>query len=311
VAAAREPALPHLDIVAGDDERGARLATEHLIGLGHRRIAHITGLGLVGELRRRSFEATMRRQGLAGSMVVEPSDTTEEGGYRATVRLLSGPARPTAIFAFNDIACVGALSAAGELGLEVPRDLSLVGYDNTYLSRIRHLWLNTVDNASYEVGRRAAQCLLDRMEQPGRPGGVQLVNPTLEIRGSTAAPHGDPPSQLHYRPVPEPGLPRFRCQHDGTVRGQGDDMTIIGWIVLGLIAGAIAKILLPGKDPGGLVGTTLIGIAGAVVGGWLSAKVLDRPITKNFYDLPTWGAAIGGALVLLIIYRILFGDSRR
>jgi DNA-binding LacI/PurR family transcriptional regulator len=195
VAAAREPALPHLDIVAGDDERGARLATEHLIGLGHRRIAHITGLGLVGELRRRSFEATMRRQGLAGSMVVEPSDTTEEGGYRATVRLLSGPARPTAIFAFNDIACVGALSAAGELGLEVPRDLSLVGYDNTYLSRIRHLWLNTVDNASYEVGRRAAQCLLDRMEQPGRPGGVQLVNPTLEIRGSTAAPHADPPDR--------------------------------------------------------------------------------------------------------------------
>ncbi|MDX2649147.1 GlsB/YeaQ/YmgE family stress response membrane protein [Streptomyces sp. NBC_00510] len=88
-------------------------------------------------------------------------------------------------------------------------------------------------------------------------------------------------------------------------------MTIIGWIVLGLIAGAIAKILLPGKDPGGLVGTTLIGIAGAVVGGWISAKFLDHPITKDFYDLPTWGAAIGGALALLIIYRILFGDSRR
>jgi DNA-binding LacI/PurR family transcriptional regulator len=188
VAAAREPALPHIDIVANDDERGARLATEHLIGMGHRHIAHITGHGLVGELRRRSFEATMREHGLADSMVVEPSDTTEEGGYRATIRLLSRPTRPTAIFAFNDIACVGALSAAGELGLEVPRDLSLVGYDNTYLSRIRHLWLNTVDNASHEVGRRAAKCLLDRMEQPGRPGAMQLVAPTLEIRGSTAAP---------------------------------------------------------------------------------------------------------------------------
>lgn len=92
---------------------------------------------------------------------------------------------------------------------------------------------------------------------------------------------------------------------------QVDGMTIIGWIVLGLIAGAVAKILLPGKDPGGVVGTTLIGIAGAVVGGWISAKFLDHPITKDFYDLPTWGAAIGGALVLLIIYRILFGDSRR
>jgi uncharacterized membrane protein YeaQ/YmgE (transglycosylase-associated protein family) len=88
-------------------------------------------------------------------------------------------------------------------------------------------------------------------------------------------------------------------------------MTLISWIVLGLVAGAIAKLLLPGKDPGGLVGTTLIGVAGAVVGGWLSARFLDKPISTDFYDLPTWGAAIGGALVLLIIYRIFFGDSRR
>lgn len=96
----------------------------------------------------------------------------------------------------------------------------------------------------------------------------------------------------------------------GAEAWQVDSMTIIGWIVLGLLAGAIAKILLPGRDPGGLIGTTLIGIAGAVVGGWISAKFLHHPITKDFYDLPTWGAAIGGALVLLIIYRVLFGDSR-
>jgi uncharacterized membrane protein YeaQ/YmgE (transglycosylase-associated protein family) len=88
-------------------------------------------------------------------------------------------------------------------------------------------------------------------------------------------------------------------------------MTLISWIVLGLVAGAIAKLLLPGKDPGGLVGTTLIGVAGAVVGGWLSAHFLSKPISNDFYDLPTWGAAVGGSLVLLVIYRILFGDSRR
>jgi uncharacterized membrane protein YeaQ/YmgE (transglycosylase-associated protein family) len=88
-------------------------------------------------------------------------------------------------------------------------------------------------------------------------------------------------------------------------------MTLVSWIILGLVAGAIAKFLLPGKDPGGLVGTTFIGILGALVGGWLSAKILHHPITKNFYDLPTWGAAVGGSLVLLIAYRLLFGDSRR
>lgn len=87
-------------------------------------------------------------------------------------------------------------------------------------------------------------------------------------------------------------------------------MGVIGWIILGLLAGAIAKAVLPGRDPGGLVGTTVIGIAGAFVGGWLSARFLDRPVERQFFDLTTWGSAIAGALVLLIGYRILFGNSR-
>jgi uncharacterized membrane protein YeaQ/YmgE (transglycosylase-associated protein family) len=87
-------------------------------------------------------------------------------------------------------------------------------------------------------------------------------------------------------------------------------MGIISWIILGLLAGAIAKILLPGRDPGGLIGTTLIGVAGAFIGGWISARYLDRPITNEFYDGATWAAAVGGSLVLLIVYRILFGHSR-
>ncbi|MFD9907434.1 GlsB/YeaQ/YmgE family stress response membrane protein [Streptomyces sp. NPDC059063] len=88
-------------------------------------------------------------------------------------------------------------------------------------------------------------------------------------------------------------------------------MGIISWIVLGLLAGATAKLLLPGRDPGGFIGTTVIGIAGAFVGGWISARFLDRPVADHFYDGATWVAAIGGSLVLLIAYRILFGHSRR
>ncbi|MGW6708238.1 GlsB/YeaQ/YmgE family stress response membrane protein [Streptomyces sp. NPDC054956] len=88
-------------------------------------------------------------------------------------------------------------------------------------------------------------------------------------------------------------------------------MGIISWIILGLLAGGIAKVLLPGRDPGGLIVTTLIGIAGAFTGGWLSAKFLDRPIQNEFFDLATWGSAIAGSLVLLIAYRLLFGNSRR
>lgn len=190
VAGAREPVPPRVDVVAGDDEHGARLVAEHLIGLGHRRIAHIAGYGAVGELRRRSFEAAMREHGLADEAVVEPSDMTEEGGYRTTVRLLSRPERPTAVFAVNDIAAIGALSAAAELGLRVPRDVSVVGYDNTSIARLRHVWLTTVDNTSHEVGRRAARCLLERLEGAGGEGRVQLATPALEIRGSMAPPAG-------------------------------------------------------------------------------------------------------------------------
>lgn len=87
-------------------------------------------------------------------------------------------------------------------------------------------------------------------------------------------------------------------------------MGIISWIILGLVAGVVAKILLPGRDPGGLVGTTLIGVAGAFVGGWLSATFLHRPVDKDFFDPATWVAAIAGALVLLVAYRLLFGNSR-
>lgn len=190
VAGAREPELPAVDVVAGDDEQGARLATEHLIALGHRHIAHIAGRGAVGELRRRGFEAAMRAHGPAGTAFVEQGDLTEEGGYRATVRLLSRTPRPTAVFAVNDMACVGALSAAEESGLRVPRDLSLAGYDNTYLSRLRHVWLTTVDNASHDVGRRAAQRLLDRIDDPDLPRTVDLTSPVLEVRGTTAPPAG-------------------------------------------------------------------------------------------------------------------------
>lgn len=88
-------------------------------------------------------------------------------------------------------------------------------------------------------------------------------------------------------------------------------MIIIGWIILGLVAGVIAKILLPGRDPGGLVGTTLIGIVGAFLGGWIATRFLDRTIdNEDFFDPATWVSAIGGSLVLLIGYRLLFGNSR-
>jgi uncharacterized membrane protein YeaQ/YmgE (transglycosylase-associated protein family) len=87
-------------------------------------------------------------------------------------------------------------------------------------------------------------------------------------------------------------------------------MGIIGLILLGLFAGAIAKLLLPGDDPGGIIVTTLIGIAGALLGGFI-ASALDIGRLEEFFDLGTWLLAIGGSLLLLILYRAVSGSRRR
>lgn len=84
-------------------------------------------------------------------------------------------------------------------------------------------------------------------------------------------------------------------------------MGIIGWILLGLFAGAIAKLIMPGDDPGGIIVTTLIGIAGALVGGFI-ASALDIGDLDEFFDIGTWLIAIGGSLLLLWIYRLLVRD---
>lgn len=187
VAASRDVHLPNVDVVANDDVAGTRLALDHLRDLGHRRIAHVSGtIGEVARIRRDTFIAEMHSAGL--DPVLEPCDMTEEGGYRAAVRLFRAERPPTAIFAVNDMACVGALSAADELGITVPQQVSLVGYDNTHLAGIRHLWLTSVDNASFEVGRRAGRALLHRISAPTAPASEQLVDPRLQVRGSTAEP---------------------------------------------------------------------------------------------------------------------------
>jgi DNA-binding LacI/PurR family transcriptional regulator len=186
LAGTHEPNLPNVDIAADDDVVGARLAVRHLLELGHRRIGHLAGPGIVGTLRRNGFEAELARAGLTGA--VELSGMTEEGGYAAAGRLLDRPDRPTAIFAFNDVACVGALSAADDRNLSVPQDLSLVGYDDTYLARIRHLSLTSVDNGNFAVGVQAAKFLLQRLDGGAGSQRVYLHQPALTIRRSTAAP---------------------------------------------------------------------------------------------------------------------------
>ncbi|MFF4274262.1 GlsB/YeaQ/YmgE family stress response membrane protein [Streptomyces sp. NPDC001536] len=87
-------------------------------------------------------------------------------------------------------------------------------------------------------------------------------------------------------------------------------MGIIAWIIIGLLAGAIAKILMPGKDPGGIVITMLIGIVGGLLGGWLGKVIFGVDSIDGFFDLSTWIAAIAGSLILLLLYRLITGNRR-
>ncbi len=87
-------------------------------------------------------------------------------------------------------------------------------------------------------------------------------------------------------------------------------MGIFAWIILGLLAGLIAKALLPGEDPGGIIVTTLLGIAGALIGGFIVRALGFGDPIDEFFDLSTWLGAIAGSCLLLAVYRALFGARR-
>nr|WP_206031123.1 LacI family DNA-binding transcriptional regulator [Rhodococcus sp. B10] len=188
VVASRDLDFPGVDVVANDDELGTRLAVEHLVAQGHRRITHIAGTGAVADIRAQSYHDAMVSHGLKRHIRVEPGGMTEDAGHAACSRILDGRTRPTAIFAVNDIVAIGAMTACQERGLSIPQQVSIVGYDNTSIAQLRHVRLTSVENATIEVGERAATALVDRIADPDRPGSLTLVPPAIQVRGSTAPP---------------------------------------------------------------------------------------------------------------------------
>jgi DNA-binding LacI/PurR family transcriptional regulator len=196
--AARETALVVLnrriessvcDFVTDDDHAGGRLAAQHLASLGHTRIVHIDGgPGAGAATRRAGFEAAMRELGLEQSSHVIPGSFTEEGGIQAAQAILASGDVPTAIFAANDLAAIGAVSVLEGAGLRVPSDVSVMGYDNSYLARLRHLSLTSIDQSASHLGRLAIDRVLERIEQ-GRTEAIHdVLIPSLVVRGSTAPP---------------------------------------------------------------------------------------------------------------------------
>jgi LacI family transcriptional regulator len=186
-----------VDSVMTANERGGWLATRHLIELGHRRIGCIAGPSDVTPSAERG---TGHRQALrevalpVKEELIIRGDFQYESGYQAARRLLSMDDPPTAIFACNDLMAIGAISAAVELGRQVPADLSVVGFDDVPLASFANPALTTVIQPKHEIGVVAATMLLERMQDPDRPPRRRMLDTELVVRKSTAPVKPPPPS---------------------------------------------------------------------------------------------------------------------
>jgi LacI family transcriptional regulator len=180
--------------------KAARLALEHLVSLGHRRIAIIKGQEFSSdtETRWRSIRAAARQLGLelSPALVVqlEGDLPSPELGYRVTIDLLARLVPFTALFAFNDIAAIGAIKALRESGRRVPEDVSVVGFDDVQSAAYQTPALTTVRQPLRQMGELAASTLLSRIAARGAARGkhpkVMIVEPELMVRETTAPPPG-------------------------------------------------------------------------------------------------------------------------
>jgi LacI family transcriptional regulator len=191
----RDVTSQSVPLVQVDNKHGARLATEHLLQLGHTRIAHVTGateLGISGE-RIAGYREALRRARVAfDPELVVAGRFTEDGGYEATRSLLEAGVELSAVFAANDLSAIGTVNALVEAGRDVPGDVSVIGFDDLRLAAYTAPPLTTIRQPAVEIGRQATEILFGLIDGRRVRKLRYLLEPTLVVRGSTAP----PPSRL-------------------------------------------------------------------------------------------------------------------
>ncbi|WP_406407802.1 substrate-binding domain-containing protein [Streptomyces halstedii] len=178
--------LPGRISVTTDDVLGGRLAAEHLLSLGHRRVAVVAGepYASTGVERTQGFLDAFAGAGLpVPASHVVPSRFDVPGGRAAAEHLLSLAPRPTAVFAVNDFAAIGVMAAVRDAGLTVGRDVAVVGYNDVPLAAALPVSLTSVRSPMYRMGEVAATTLVTMLD--GRSGRSRRLRPTLEARAST------------------------------------------------------------------------------------------------------------------------------
>lgn len=185
------------DSVVDADGTGAALVVDHLVSLGHRDIALLSAPGtrasqwkLTPEIvLTNGYHEAMRRHDLADAARVVSCAYSDEGGYKAGLQLLKGAKPPTAIMTGADVAALGVYRAAHELGLRIPQDLSLVGYNDTAVAALAPVQLTSVDQAGHTMGTTAARLLIERVEGRRDRAVQTTMTPRLVTRRSTDTPH--------------------------------------------------------------------------------------------------------------------------
>lgn len=176
------------DLITNDDDGGGAMAAQHLLGLGHTKIGHLSGSGGAADHRRAGFAGQLQEAGLDVCVVGESGGTSEEDGFSSASWLLDHYPETTAIFAANDTMALGALGAIKVRGLSVPSEISVIGYDNSTVAKSKYVELTSIDNRSDLVGIDVAKTLLARIEN-GAPGSQnKLIEPALVVRGTTGPP---------------------------------------------------------------------------------------------------------------------------
>jgi DNA-binding LacI/PurR family transcriptional regulator len=185
VVITRELTVDGVDSVLCDDFRSGALAVEHLHGLGHRRIAHVDiSDWLPYTSRRAGYLAAMKQFGLEPMLV--HSDMTERGGRAVMEKFMDSVTEmPTAIFAHNDLTAIGIMEALYARGMAVPDDVAIVGCDNIEVAASPLIGLTSIDQHAAELGRVAAQVMLERVEGAANPPVTRKLEPVLLIRRSS------------------------------------------------------------------------------------------------------------------------------
>ncbi|MFE7902836.1 LacI family DNA-binding transcriptional regulator [Streptomyces sp. NPDC057424] len=200
VSVSRRVPQARVDLVHSAEGKGVRQAMDHLVELGHRRIVHIDGgRGPGSAERRRAYRAAMRRHGLGAEVRVIPGHHTEESGIETGRLLLAerdgGQPLPTAVLAGNDRCAMGLLMALTRAGVEVPRDLSVVGYDDSHLSHLMPIGLTTVRQDALLMAEYAVRFAVERLEKRELEPREAVLDPKLVVRGTSGpVPKGPGPA---------------------------------------------------------------------------------------------------------------------